>query len=235
MIYTNNLSFVNANNDEAAQLNNQAYICGEIVEEANQSFERYGERFYVYKVKILRLSGQADILPVTISERILQSKLSVGEKLCAYGQFRSYNKIADGKQKLFLTIWVQQILEVEPSRNPNQIVLSGYLCKMPTFRTTPSNREITDLLVAVNRGYGKSDYIPCVVWGRNAQFAAMFSVGDEVSLLGRIQSREYQKVKGDGTVEIRTAYEVSASAISHSSRQYTLDFIISNQTLKGDF
>ncbi len=190
--------------------NNKVYIKGEIVTEAKFSHEVYGEGFYEMDVLVKRLSGQADILPVTISERLIESgNLKVGKELSALGQFRSYNKQIDGKSKLMLTVFVREIVDGESSRNPNNIALTGYICKPPVYRTTPFNREIADVLVAVNRAYNKSDYIPCIAWGRNARFVKNLSVGEKIAISGRIQSREYQKKISEDEIVTLTAYEVS--------------------------
>ncbi len=195
--------------------NNRVYIYGEIVSEAEFSHEVYGEGFYEMMVRCSRLSGQYDTLPVTISERLIENgNLSVGSFVNAIGQFRSYNKLVNGKSKLMLTVFVKELLYVEPQKNPNVIVLSGYICKPPIYRTTPFNREIADLLVAVNRSYNKSDYVPCIAWGRNARFVKNIAVGERVSLSGRIQSREYQKKFSEYDVKTLTAYEVSISKIA---------------------
>lgn len=201
--------------DYNAEKNNRVFLMGEIVSEAEFSHEVYGEGFYELFVKVLRLSGQADVLPVTISERLIRSNdLRRGSVLCALGQFRSYNKLEGGRSRLMLTVFVREILAQSPSENPNSIVLSGYLCKQPVYRTTPFNREIADLLVAVNRAYNKSDYIPCIAWGRNARFVQNLRVGDRIALSGRIQSREYQKrLSAESTVTM-TAYEVSVSKLA---------------------
>ena len=195
--------------------NNKVYIKGEIVTEAKFSHEVYGEGFYEMEVLVKRLSGQADLLPITVSERLIESAdLKVGKTLCALGQFRSYNKQVDGKSKLMLTVFIREILEEEYGKNPNNIVLSGYICKPPVYRTTPFNREIADVLIAVNRAYNKSDYIPCIAWGRNARFVKNLSVGEKVALSGRIQSREYQKKFSETDVKMLTAYEVSVSKLA---------------------
>lgn len=194
--------------------NNKVYICGEIVSEAQFSHEVYGEGFYEFKIKVMRLSGQADILPVTVSERIMTENMKIGETVCALGQFRSYNKLEGGKSRLMLTVFVRELLDAPPMKNPNSVVLSGYICKPPIYRTTPFNREIADLLIAVNRSYNKSDYIPAIAWGRNARFVKNLSVGDKVALSGRIQSREYQKKQADDTFVTMTAYEVSISKLA---------------------
>ncbi|MBR2498574.1 MAG: single-stranded DNA-binding protein [Clostridia bacterium] len=195
--------------------NNKVFISGEIVTEAEFSHEVYGEGFYEMNVLVKRLSGQGDILPVTVSERLISDKsLGVGVTINALGQFRSYNKLVDGKSKLMLTVFVRELLDEAPVRNPNSIVLTGYICKPPVYRTTPFNREIADILIAVNRSYNKSDYIPCIAWGRNARFAKNLAVGEKIAISGRIQSREYQKRVNDDEVRTLTAYEVSISKLA---------------------
>lgn len=190
--------------------NNRVFIKGEIVTEARYSHEVYGEGFYEMDVLVKRLSGQADILPVTVSERLIEShSLSIGTELSAIGQFRSYNKLADGKSKLMLTVFVRELVDIPEAKNPNNIVLSGYICKPPVYRTTPFSREIADVLIAVNRAYNKSDYIPCIAWGRNARFVRNLGVGERVALSGRIQSREYVKKLSENESKTMTAYEVS--------------------------
>ncbi len=193
-----------------AEKNNKVYLNGEIVGEATFSHEVYGEGFYETSVLVKRLSGQADILPVTISDRLIRDRnLKIGSQISAIGQFRSYNKLVDGKSKLMLTVFVRELFDGEVQKNPNSIVLSGYICKPPIYRTTPFNREIADLLVAVNRSYNKSDYIPCIAWGRNARFVKKLAVGERIALSGRIQSREYQKKFSETDIRVLTAYEVS--------------------------
>ncbi len=195
--------------------NNKVYVMGEIVSDATFSHEVYGEGFYEFFVKVMRLSGQADILPVTVSERLIQgAMLGKGKTICAVGQFRSYNKIENGKSRLMLTVFVRELLDELPANNPNSIVLSGYICKPPVYRTTPFNREIADMLIAVNRAYNKSDYIPCIAWGRNARFVKNLSVGDRIAISGRIQSREYQKKLSETEIKTMTAYEVSVSKLA---------------------
>ncbi|MBR2442301.1 MAG: single-stranded DNA-binding protein [Clostridia bacterium] len=195
--------------------NNKVFIFGEIVSDATFSHEVYGEGFYEFFVRVMRLSGQADILPVTLSERLIQDgMLEKGKSICALGQFRSYNKIENGRSRLMLTVFVRELLDELPDRNPNSILLSGYICKPPVYRTTPFNREIADVLVAVNRAYNKSDYIPCIAWGRNARFVKNLCVGDKIAVSGRIQSREYQKKLSDTESKTMTAYEVSVSKLA---------------------
>ena len=206
--------------------NNRVYIFGEIVSDATFSHEVYGEGFYEFFVRVMRLSGQADILPVTLSERLIQGgMLAKGKTICALGQFRSYNKIENGKSRLMLTVFVRELLPELPEKNPNTILLSGYICKPPVYRTTPFNREIADVLVAVNRAYNKSDYIPCIAWGRNARFVKNLCVGDKIAISGRIQSREYQKKFSETDIRTMTAYEVSVSKLAafDSAEDFDID------------
>ena len=199
----------------ATEKNNKVYLMGEIVSDATFSHEVYGEGFYEFFVKVLRLSGQADILPVTLSERLIQDgMLCKGKSICALGQFRSYNKMENGKSRLMLTVFIRELLSSAPGKNPNSILLGGYICNPPIYRTTPFNREIADILIAVNRAYNKSDYIPCIAWGRNARFVKNLCVGDKIAVSGRIQSREYQKKLSETEVKTMTAYEVSVSKLA---------------------
>lgn len=201
--------------DYCNEKNNRVYICGEIVSPAVYSHEVFGEGFYEFTVSVSRLSGQADVLPVTVSERLMEEGgLSVGKSIVAVGQFRSYNKIIDGKSKLMLTVFIRELLSEPLFSNPNNVVLSGYVCKQPVYRTTPFNREIADLLIAVNRAYNKSDYIPAIAWGRNARFVKNLAVGEKIVVTGRIQSREYQKKVSETDVKVMTAYEVSISKLA---------------------
>ncbi|MDR3216583.1 MAG: single-stranded DNA-binding protein [Clostridiaceae bacterium] len=192
---------------------NKVYLCGHIVGEPVYSHEVWGEGFYDASLSVKRLSGQDDIIPLTVSERLLIGRSSAdGNAVALNGQFRSYNKIEDGKSRLILTVFVREFIEAEESRNPNTVELHGYVCKPPIFRVTPFKREICDILIAVNRAYNKSDYIPCIAWGRNARYAGNFAVGDRVEVAGRIQSRDYQKFVGEQAVK-KTAFEVSIGKI----------------------
>jgi len=205
--------------------NNRVYLRGRIVTEKRFSHEVYGEGFYEMDVAVKRLSGQEDVLPITISERLIEKEsLTIGSTLSATGQFRSYNKILDGKSKLMLTVFVREVVDEDYLLNPNNIVLSGYICKPPIYRTTPFNREICDILLAVNRAYNKSDYIPCIAWGRNARFVKNIAVGEKMAIVGRIQSREYQK-KFDDDIKTLVAYEVSVSKIAayENAESFDLD------------
>lgn len=193
--------------------NNRVYLCGKVVAPLNFSHESFGEKFFTFKLEVPRLSQQKDILIVTVSDRLLINvNLEEGSLAEVLGQFRSYNNPSNVGNRLILTVFARDIKNVEsidPSKNINEIFLNGYVCKKPQYRTTPLGREITDILLAVNRLYGKSDYIPCIAWGRNARFASTFQIGDNIKIWGRVQSRDYQKKLEDGRVEIRTAYEVS--------------------------
>lgn len=197
--------------------NNQASIVGEIVSEFQYSHEVYGEGFYMVEVSVNRLSNFADYIPLMISERLIDTTKSyIGQKVYVTGQFRSYNRHEEVKNRLVLSVFVREIEFIEEETEEmksNQIMLDGYICKEPIYRKTPLGREIADLLVAVNRSYGKSDYIPCICWGRNARFASRFQVGTHVQIWGRIQSREYVKKISEDQVEKRIAYEVSVSKI----------------------
>ncbi len=212
--------------NHVTEKNNRVYVSGEIVSDATFSHEVYGEGFYEFFVRVMRLSGQADILPVTLSERLIQDgMLCKGKTICALGQFRSYNKIENGRSRLMLTVFIRELLDELPDKNPNSILLSGYICKPPVYRTTPFNREIADILIAVNRAYNKSDYIPCIAWGRNARFVKNLTVGDKIAISGRIQSREYQKKLSDTDVRTMTAYEVSVSKLAafDSAEDFDID------------
>ena len=210
--------------DYVNEKNNKVYLNGQIVSPAVYSHEGYGEGFYEFNVSVNSLSGQADVLPVTVSERLVEEGgLDVGAKITALGQFRSYNKIAEGKSKLMLTVFVRELLAEPLSVSPNSVVLSGYICKPPVYRTTPFNREIADLLIAVNRAYNKSDYIPAIAWGRNARFVKNLSVGEKIAVCGRIQSREYQKRISETEVKTMVAYEVSVSKLAAYDNAETFD------------
>lgn len=192
---------------------NVVNMLGEITEELKLSHEIFGEKFYSTKIKIRRLSDSQDILPITVSERlIVDLDMKIGKTVEVNGQLRSYNKVVDGKNKLILTIFARELVFVEEeNKDPNSIFLDGYVCKNPIYRKTPLGREITDLLLAVNRAYNKSDYIPSIAWGRNAKFCKNLKVGDRVQLWGRIQSRQYEKKIEDGEIDVKVAYEVSVS------------------------
>ena len=206
--------------------NNYLTLVGKVTGEKKFSHEIYGERFYIFNLSIPRLSGNADIIPITVSERIITDEmLQEGKKLLIKGQFRSYNSYDNEKNRLILTVFAKDLVEVEEKNEEeenemarkdtitNEVVLIGYICKKPIYRQTPFGREISDILLAVNRAYNKSDYIPCIAWGRNARFCQNIEVGSRVKVVGRVQSRIYEKKLEDGTVETRTAYEVSVGSL----------------------
>ncbi|HBF8894476.1 TPA: single-stranded DNA-binding protein [Clostridioides difficile] len=195
--------------------NNVVNLRGELDNKLEFSHEIFGEKFYNMKIKINRLSDSFDILPMTVSERLLQDiDLDKQNLVNVVGQLRSYNKRLNNKNRLVLTVFVREIKSIdEENKDPNSIFLDGYVCKEPVYRKTPLGREITDLLVAINRPYNKSDYIPSIVWGRNAKFAKNLKVGDRIQLWGRVQSREYEKKIDENNVVKKMAYEVSISKI----------------------
>ena len=205
-------------------VNNEAHISGEICGELSFSHEIYGEAFYSFTLRVMRLSDMCDYINVTVSERLISNmELHDGSMVCVNGQFRSYNNYCETGNRLILTVFARDIKEFceaddeEINSNPNQIYLNGFLCKAPVYRTTPFGREITDLLIAVNRAYNKSDYIPCIAWGRNARYSSSLNVGDNIKIWGRIQSREYQKKISDDESVTKTAYEISVSKMEVSS------------------
>jgi len=198
-------------------------LVGQVTSEKRFSHEIYGESFYNFDLEIPRLSGTSDIIPITISERLIANfDLSIGKKVVIEGQFRSYNTYEDSKSRLVLTVFVKEIREKEEEEEvkvPNEVQLVGHICRKPIYRKTPFGREIADILVAVNRAYNKSDYIPCITWGRNARFCENMPVGTEIKLVGRVQSRIYEKKYEDGTIEKRTAYEVSVSSLEFVNKE----------------
>ena len=211
--------------------NNQLVLVGEVTSEKKLSHEVYGERFYIFNLEVPRLSETKDTIPVTISERLItEDNLSLGAKIVIEGQFRSYNSYENEKNRLILTVFAKDIIlqsnledEVLEKRMSvsNEVVLSGYVCKKPIYRKTPFGREIADILLAVNRSYNKSDYIPCIAWGRNARFCENMEVGTEIKVIGRVQSRMYEKKHEDGKVETRVAYEVSIGSLEITNQEET--------------
>ena len=194
---------------------NSIHLRGHVCQPLQFGHELFGEQFFVTTLRVPRLSGAEDFLPVTLSERLLiDEPIAAGSVLCLDGQLRSYNKVVEGSGRLLITAFAQRLLPEEDDENPNRVQLTGALCKAHSYRTTPFGREIADLMLAVNRSYGKSDYIPCITWGRTARYAANLKIGDKVQLVGRFQSRNYQKQLPDGTVLNKVAYEVSVSRLS---------------------
>lgn len=209
---------------ENAINNNNITLIGVVEKEAEYSHEVFGEGYYIFMIKCSRTSGNEDVLPVMISDRLTDIKeIKVGQAVAVLGQIRSFNKHTDNmKSKLILTVFAREFEVLTHSEelpfedNTNIVVLSAYICKPPIYRCTPKGREIADILVAVNRPYGKSDYIPCIAWGRNARFAGGLEAGEHIQIQGRFQSREYAKKISDNEVETRTAYEVSVSKIDYA-------------------
>lgn len=205
--------------------NNHLVLMGKVTSEKRFSHEIYGESFYIFDMEVPRLSDAQDIIPVTISERLIpEGTLEIGKKVLIKGQFRSYNSFENEKNKLILTVFAKDIFfedEIENEINneenkevvSNEVILTGYICKKPIYRQTPFGREIADLLLAVNRAYNKSDYIPAIAWGRTARFCQNLEVGTEVRVTGRVQSRTYEKKFEDGTSQTRVAYEVSIGSL----------------------
>jgi single-stranded DNA-binding protein len=193
--------------------NNKIYLEGKVISDLEFSHEMYGEGFYNFEFEVSRLSDTSDILVITVSERLIAGiDVSIGSELVIDGQLRSYNKFVDGANRLILTVFARDIRQLEErGKNPNQIFLDGYICKAPVYRTTPFGREIADMLLAVNRLYNKSDYIPTIAWGRNSRFCKSLEVGDNIRVWGRLQSREYQKKVTATEVVRKIAYEVSIS------------------------
>ena len=203
--------------------NNHLVLVGKVTSDKKFSHEIYGEKFYIFDLEVPRLSGNADIIPITISERLLEKEdLEIDKKIIVEGQFRSYNSYQNERNKLVLTVFAKDVKfienqdeEIQASKDfvSNEVTLNGYICKKPIYRQTPFGREIADLLLAVNRAYNKSDYIPCIAWSRNARFCENIEVGTEVKVVGRVQSRTYEKKYEDGTSETKVAYEVSISSL----------------------
>lgn len=204
-------------------MNNVVTISGKIISKPEFSHEVYGEGFYYFLMEVPRLSNSSDKIPITVSERLVpKEKLKVGRFVDIEGQFRSYNNYGDKGNKLILTVFAREITFVEEqqgNKNPNHIFLNGFICKEPIYRTTPFGREICDVLLAVNRSYNKSDYIPCIAWGRNARYSKNLETGDNVKIWGRIQSRDYQKKLENGEVIEKTAFEISISKMEISQRE----------------
>ena len=197
--------------------NNQVTMMGEIVSAFQFSHEVFGEGFYMVELAVSRLSNYSDYIPLMVSERLIDTEQDyTGQFIRISGQFRSYNRHEEKKNRLVLSVFVRELEfldEIDENEKTNQIFLDGYICKEPIYRKTPLGREIADVLLAVNRSYGKSDYIPCICWGRNARYASAFEVGGHVLIWGRIQSREYMKRIGENETEKRVAYEVSVSKL----------------------
>ena len=224
--------------------NNYLTLVGKVTGEKRFSHEIYGESFFIFNLSIPRLSGNADIIPITVSERLVSDEmLQEGKRLLVKGQFRSYNSYENEKNKLILTVFAKDIEELKDEEEDNEfvkkdmitneVVLIGYICKKPIYRQTPFGREIADLLLAVNRAYNKSDYIPSIAWGRNARFCQNLEVGTRVKVVGRVQSRTYEKKFEDGTSETRVAYEVSIGSLEVVEEKDNNDEIKETETVEN--
>ena len=204
--------------------NNQVTVMGEVISDFSFSHEIFGEGFYMVDISVKRLSDSYDIIPVMVSERLLDVTADYkGMYIGINGQFRSYNRHEEHKNRLVLSVFAREVEfldEMEESSKTNQIYLDGYICKEPIYRKTPLGREIADVLLAVNRPYGKSDYIPCICWGRNARYASQFKIGERCAVWGRIQSREYMKKLDEERIERRVAFEVSVSKLELLEEDY---------------
>ena len=215
---------------------NTIRLQGHVCQNLTFGHELFGEQFYVTTLSVPRLSGAEDYLPITLSERLLMDRpITAGALISLEGQLRSYNKVVEGAGRLLITAFAQRLVSPVEDENPNQVQLSGALCKPPSYRTTPFGREIADLMLAVNRSYGKSDYIPCITWGRTARYAANLKVGDKVQLVGRFQSRAYQKQLPDGAVLNKMAYEVSVSRLSGMTQEKESFFAAAQPRPSGGF
>ncbi|MBR5154935.1 MAG: single-stranded DNA-binding protein [Clostridia bacterium] len=206
--------------------NNKVLISGTVVSEPVFSHEVYEEMFFTFLLDTPRLSEAKDVIKITISEKFLSGDgIKIGDNVKIDGQFRSYNNFSNIGNRLILTVFVKDIEkldETDTMENLNSIYLNGYICKQPIYRTTPFGREIADILLAVNRSYNKSDYIPCIAWGRNAKYAETLNIGDNVIIKGRIQSREYQKKLSETEFELKTAYEISVAKLERVSEKIVL-------------
>lgn len=199
--------------------NNRMMACGRLERAPELSHEVMNEPFYAGTLLVKRLSGTVDRLPVTLPGKLIsEARLPLDTLLMMTGQVRSYNKVVEGNGRLMVTLFAQSVTPTNENETLNRVELTGALCKPPVYRSTPFGREICDMMVAVNRAFGKSDYIPCIAWGRNAQYASRFCVGDQVRISGRLQSREYQKLMDNGEYVVRNAFEVSAFTLDAVDR-----------------
>ncbi len=207
---------MNEINQDVLLNNNKVYLQGEVVGEVQFSHSVMDENIYTFRLAVPRLSGEIDTLPIMISSKLMTNlDLTEGSRIALRGQFRSYNKQVAGRSKLVLSVFCREICEWNNENKSNVVELTGYICKPVVYRVTPLNREISDVLVAVNRKYNKSDYIPCIAWGRNARFVNQLPVGTKIEIVGRIQSRGYEKHEEGIEIPIQhIAYEVSVSQLA---------------------
>lgn len=220
------------NYNENESYANAQMLRGRITSDLEYSHINYGEKFYKTYLSVARLSGVEDIIPLIISERFIATAfpdIKAGSYVDVSGQIRTYNDKSNGRMHLHIYVFVtggSMISEEECEErftidgevySCDSISISGYICKPAVYRQTPSGREIADLIIAVNRKYGRSDYIPCIAWGRNAGYVAQLPVGTAISIKGRFQSRQYTKAISESESESRVAYEISISTIDSVS------------------
>ena len=194
--------------------NNKISLVGEVISAPKLSHETHNEKFYTVKVDVKRLSGDIDTLEIIISEKLYDiDKIELGIRYYIEGEIRSYNYYVSEteRRKLVINIFAKNLSIAEETDDEclNNFELVGHICKKPIYRKTPFDREISDILLAVNRLYGKSDYLPCIAWGRNAKFASTLEIGDKIKITGRMQSRQYTKKLNDNEEEKKIAYEMS--------------------------
>lgn len=219
---------------------NRIVAVGRLEGPLSLSHEVMNEPFFTGTLLVKRLSGALDKLPLTIPGKLMAGgRLDDGRQFLVQGQVRSYNKVIDGAGRLMVTLFAQSLTETQENDTLNKVALSGALCRPPVYRSTPFGREICDMMLAVNRAFGKSDYVPCIAWGRNAQYAARFKISDRVRVTGRLQSREYQKLLENGEYMVRMAYEVSAFTLepddSEAAPGKFSDYCENNEGEEPDF
>lgn len=188
--------------------NNAATVAGVVATEPKK-YDCCGEMFYAFDLSVMRMSGAIDLIPVNMPV-VLCDELNFGDRISLVGQVRTYNRVVDGKSRLFVVFFALETADY--TDYINEIELTGFFCKPPVRRTTPLGRDICDAQIAVNRDRQKSDYIPLIIWGRTARLISRLDVGAHVNVKGRLQSRVYQKQTEQGVVE-KTAYEVSVNRI----------------------
>ncbi|MGI6752381.1 MAG: single-stranded DNA-binding protein [Anaerovoracaceae bacterium] len=189
---------------------NRVELSGKVLSPLEFSHKSYGESFYIFVLGTERKSGYCDEIKVLLSERLIWEGEPVPEdRVRIKGQIRTYNEFVDGANRLNVLVFARDFGYEDSIKDDNKVMLEGYLCKPPICRTSPLGRDICDLMLAVNRMYNKSDYIPCIAWGRNAGYAGSLSVGMKICVSGRMQSREYRKRNEKGESITKVAYEVS--------------------------
>lgn len=199
---------------------NRIIISGKVEEGPEFSHKIYRKKFYRFFISSERISGISDVIPVLISEDFLE-EIKVGERIGVDGEIRTYNKHNAEKNKLEIYIFLKTFFD-PLDHDENYVEIDGYLCKAPTYRETPFGREISDILIATNRQYGRSDYIPSIVWGRYARRTSKKAIGTRIFAKGRIQSREYIKKLDNEEIETRVAYELSINTIKNCTESEEL-------------